>query len=454
MGNAERKSRTVGRSLAGHTLLCALSALAIGLIIAFAAQHLQSRQFEYGHDSAVLREYFYFEKALKQWMRLTDLIIGSGETYVAEYTLELGAVLLNDFIPEINASPLAKGAGEHFEAVKSLIETNHVRIDAAMGLDFEEDIVVFSRMLDEYDGDAGSLIRSLQSAKVILEENNQNLIADLQADRDFLLFGGFTALALYVALVLTSWRRQSAHIVRPLENLTDSAKASLTEDAPFNLEQAGPREVRELTHFIQQFVNSLEERIEQRTQDLIHKQQALESEIEERRKAEKRSQTDHLTGVPNRRFFEVTANSVMTESVEFDESMVLMILDLDHFKRVNDTYGHNIGDEVLKAFARTVHRMFREGDLFARLGGEEFGICLRRIDQQSALSVASRVNKKTCGIVVETELGPYSPSVSIGCAMFDGKESLEELIERADRALYVAKENGRNRAEFDMPEAS
>lgn len=451
MGSAEQKSRTVGRSLAGHTLLCAISALLIGLTIAVAAQHLQSRQFEYGHDSSVLREYFYFEKALKQWMRLTDLIFGSGETYVAEYTLALGDTLLNDFITEIEGSPLARGAEEHFANVRGLIETNHARIDEAMGLDFEEDMAAFDAMLDQYDGEATELIIALQSAKGILGENNDSLIAELREDRDALFFMGCLSLALYIALVLISWRRQSAHIVKPLENLTGSAQASLTEDAAFNLEEDGPKEVRELTHFIQQFVDSLEDRIEERTQDLIQKQQDLESEIEERRKAEKRAQTDHLTGVPNRRFFEVTATSIMNESAEFDEPMVLMILDLDLFKQVNDTYGHNIGDEVLKAFSRTVHRMFREGDLFARLGGEEFGICLRRIDQQSAANVAARVNKKTREIIVETELGPYSPAVSIGCAMFDGKENLEELIERADRALYLAKENGRNRAEFDIP---
>lgn len=450
MGNATRKFRTVGRSLAGHTVLCAASALAIGAIIALAAQVLQSRQFEYGNDSSVLREYFYFEKSIKQWMRLNDLIFGSGETYVAGYTLALSETLLNDFIQEIESSPLARGAEGNFAVVRHIIQTNQSRIQQAMSLDFEEDIGAFTQMLDQFDEDTGKLIGQLTTAGSILESNNQRIITDLSDARRYLFLMSGLALGLYLVLVLSSWRRQSSHIVKPLEDLTSSAGVSLAEDLPFELEEAGPAEVRALTRSIQQFVGSLEDRIEERTQDLMRKQQALEEEARERRKAEIRSQTDHLTEVPNRRFFEVSANSMMAESVETGEPMVLMILDLDHFKQVNDTYGHNIGDEVLKAFAKNISGMFREGDLFARLGGEEFGICLRRIDLEAVGGVAGRINQKTRDIVVETEEGPYSPSVSIGGARYDGSETLEALIERADRALYVAKENGRNRAEFDI----
>ncbi len=126
------------------------------------------------------------------------------------------------------------------------------------------------------------------------------------------------------------------------------------------------------------------------------------------------------------------------------------MIDVDHFKRVNDTYGHDVGDEVLRTLSSILVRVFRNVDCVGRLGGEEFAVCLPETDLGGAMRACDRLRTELMTTPVEARGEPVSITASIGLACFD-KElgSSESLLKRADELLYEAKRNGRNRIEVD-----
>ncbi|WP_203247030.1 sensor domain-containing diguanylate cyclase [Sporosarcina beigongshangi] len=152
-----------------------------------------------------------------------------------------------------------------------------------------------------------------------------------------------------------------------------------------------------------------------------------------------RSYTDPLTGLKNRRYGEEMLAKWATTKKEFS----MIMIDIDHFKRVNDTYGHHIGDEVLKFLAGKMNEVVRDDDVCVRLGGEEFIILLAKTDIQEAMIVAERLR-----INVSSALCPTNEylAISSGVATYaDFNESIEDLFNRVDVALYRAKTEGRNR---------
>ncbi len=174
--------------------------------------------------------------------------------------------------------------------------------------------------------------------------------------------------------------------------------------------------------------------------------EALISQLEaEKEKLEELAYTDTLTGLKNRRFFLEEAKRVIAEAERYGEPVSLMMLDIDFFKRINDEYGHDVGDEVLKKLAEVIRNNIRSSDIAARFGGEEFIILLPRTPADKAVIVAERIRqafKRTKVLVDGKEVGT---TVSIGIAEFKKGESIEELIKRADEALYEAKNTGKDK---------
>ncbi|MFN0252233.1 MAG: diguanylate cyclase [Kofleriaceae bacterium] len=156
--------------------------------------------------------------------------------------------------------------------------------------------------------------------------------------------------------------------------------------------------------------------------------------------------TDGLTGLTNHRTFQQKFAEMLERAARHNHKVALLLCDVDHFKKVNDGYGHPVGDEVLRRVARVLQEMPRKIDIPARYGGEEFAILLDNVDVTQAKAVAERIRIEISKIVVETDKGPLSITESIGVAAFpeDGRERAT-LIERADLALYHAKHTGRNR---------
>jgi diguanylate cyclase (GGDEF)-like protein len=182
----------------------------------------------------------------------------------------------------------------------------------------------------------------------------------------------------------------------------------------------------------------LEEKVEQRTREL----EALNRQLEEQ------AMTDGLTGVRNRRAFEERLQEETSRAARAGDPIALIILDLDHFKRVNDRFGHGAGDAVLKDFVHTVTPILRAGDPLFRIGGEEFVILLPGSDGIAARELAQRIRETVAARVVTTERGRVGYTVSIGIAtLAQAGTAPEDLFRAADRALYRAKETGRNRVE-------
>lgn len=155
--------------------------------------------------------------------------------------------------------------------------------------------------------------------------------------------------------------------------------------------------------------------------------------------------TDPLTGVLNRRSFDGLFSRALQRSVRQKSSMCLAMLDLDHFKRVNDLHGHHAGDEALRQFSQFCEREARGTDVFARIGGEEFVLLMTDTSMQGALSILQRLFRGVANLRLEGSKGFFSIELSAGLAEFVQGDSLDSLMKRADRALYNAKAEGRNR---------
>jgi diguanylate cyclase (GGDEF)-like protein len=161
-----------------------------------------------------------------------------------------------------------------------------------------------------------------------------------------------------------------------------------------------------------------------------------------------------LTGLANRRAFFEAAEIELDRAAHTPRSLALIVFDADHFKHVNDRYGHPAGDRVLCDLAHALRDTFRAVDTVARLGGEEFAVLLPSTGVEQALLVADRLRAQVATRLVAAEGAEIAYTVSAGVAVLDGTGSIDALIKRADEALYHAKAQGRNRVAEWTPELS
>ncbi|OPX94042.1 MAG: Response regulator PleD [Pelotomaculum sp. PtaB.Bin104] len=224
-------------------------------------------------------------------------------------------------------------------------------------------------------------------------------------------------------VVITTW--WTWHIKRQIESLKTNKTIS---DFPISLE-----EFKHVDNSLRYISRKLE------AQEMDWWQQKAR-QADENLGLIKENSTDPLTGVANRRQLEKYLSQVLGKTTPLS----LVMLDIDHFKKVNDTYGHQVGDEVLQHFARTVQKAIRPGDFVARYGGEEFTIiCRAALD--NAVSVAERVRQAVESTPANTSAGEVRITSSQGVAEYKEGDTAKALKERADTALYEAKETGRNR---------
>ncbi|HET9347219.1 MAG TPA: GGDEF domain-containing protein, partial [Candidatus Limnocylindrales bacterium] len=160
--------------------------------------------------------------------------------------------------------------------------------------------------------------------------------------------------------------------------------------------------------------------------------------------AEARASTDALTGLPNRRYFDEFVGLLARRRRAGDAVGILMV-DIDRFKKLNDTHGHAVGDEVLRAVAGAIAGAVREDDVPARFGGEEFAVLLRNPTRDEAVEVGERIREAVASLDL-VAVGVAGTSVSVGVAVADEPgQPIPDVIERADKALYEAKRTGRDR---------
>ncbi|MFK4785694.1 diguanylate cyclase [Fusobacterium sp. MFO224] len=157
---------------------------------------------------------------------------------------------------------------------------------------------------------------------------------------------------------------------------------------------------------------------------------------------------DDLTNLPNRKYLNSHLDSLMTKYKSLNIVFGIMFFDIDFFKKVNDNYGHNVGDEVLKMVAMVFNNACRDNDVIGRWGGEEFIGVFENVNEEKMLQIAEKIRMLVENSEFNSEFGGIKVTISIGISLIEDDENIEELIKRADEGLYLAKNNGRNRVEL------
>lgn len=191
------------------------------------------------------------------------------------------------------------------------------------------------------------------------------------------------------------------------------------------------KELYQQRKVIEEFYANLEEIVDERTAELKEANATIS----------RLAATDELTGLSNRRSFNEQLAAALSAAHRHDYPLSLIMIDLDHFKRVNDTFGHNAGDKVLRAFAELLREMIRTEDVAARWGGEEFIIILPHTTCEAAAALAERI-RVACE---ENSPTMHGLSASFGVTQLQNNENEDSLLRRTDDALYRAKHDGRNR---------
>jgi diguanylate cyclase len=213
-------------------------------------------------------------------------------------------------------------------------------------------------------------------------------------------------------------------------------------------EQPGDDTVRAIVQGLIRDTASVQEVGDQLHSRLDSSRQEVEALREELQLARQEALTDALTGLTNRKGFDQTLAEMMNNGSDNSTPLCLILVDIDFFKRVNDTYGHLLGDNVIRHVAKILHDTVKGKDCPARYGGEEFAVLLPDTNLAGAMTVAEQIRTTVAGgrlVKADTREVIDSITVSAGVACWQGAETADELIGRADRALYRSKEEGRNR---------
>ncbi len=260
--------------------------------------------------------------------------------------------------------------------------------------------------------------------KVAVEKPRQRLFADVERNRNMAVLA---VLGILVLVGLLAWRLARGIIV-PLGQLT----ASANEVAEGNLDVEIPVGRRDELGFASSVFNDMVRQLRRGREHL-----------------EKLSTTDFLTRLPNRAAIVEALSGMLGRYRRYSRAFSLLMIDVDHFKAVNDRYGHVAGDEVLRHVASILREQMREVDIIGRYGGEEFVALLDETDGESALVVAERIRAEIAASGMVYRESRIDITVSIGIAEAEpGDELADSIIDRADSAMYLAKRNGRNRSEL------
>ena len=188
--------------------------------------------------------------------------------------------------------------------------------------------------------------------------------------------------------------------------------------------------------------------------DLAAAEDKLKRQEEQVSQLKRKIRNDPLTGVMNRQAMEEDLTSEFSRSKRYKRVFGIVMADIDHFKSINDSYGHQVGDEALKAFAKILQKSVRDVDTIYRFGGEEFLVLLPESDETASLLVANRLKNMVESQVLTSKKDENLHlflTASFGVSVYSPTDSTyQDIVKRADQALYRAKENGRNRVEINM----
>ena len=229
-----------------------------------------------------------------------------------------------------------------------------------------------------------------------------------------------------------------------------SIKSGITPSKSYDIEN---RKTDNATESLLKSLKTLFKLVSNQNKKLFQLNQSLEVKIEKRtkelskanRRLEKMALTDVLTGLPNRRHAIRKLAFLWDESLDADSPLVCMMIDSDNFKKVNDTYGHDAGDEVLRELAKTLQMTIRSNDIVCRLGGDEFLVICPDTNKKGGLIVAEHIRKSVSDLKVATGDKYWHGSISVGMAYRSPEMNrYEDIIKAADNCVFDAKRNGKN----------
>ncbi len=336
-----------------------------------------------------------------------------------------------------HVSPSARRAYGRFHQSLQQLQTQHSRFSAEAG-----EVLKLIR-LGEPRIDA-ALIGGLESTGALVAEQADTLLRDIarftaasamateRRERQVRLTmwtgiaGAVLSGVLVAVLLIRQLNRNLAALAGGAGAIAESFVADEIPDK--RLQVRSTDEVRLLAHVLNTMIDAFSNNLRRR--------QRLEAELE------MTSSTDRLTGVQNRRKCEETLTNEVARAARYETPLAVILFDVDHFKQVNDSYGHEAGDDVLKGIARRVQQALRQSDLLFRFGGEEFLVVAPNTGPDGATTLAEKLRTA----VAQTDFPPAgSITVSLGVSVFQRGDHERSLVKRADDALYEAKRAGRNR---------
>lgn len=273
---------------------------------------------------------------------------------------------------------------------------------------------------------------------------NWMIVAEMEKDRAYAGITRLRKITLMIVGGLMSVIGLIAYIfghalVRPVKRLSAGAEKVATGHLDVDIPVKGSSEISYLTQVFNHMVKSLRYSRE----ELSAANNAL---LETNKELHQTSITDGLTGLHNRKHIMELFDVEIARSQRYDHPLALLIMDIDHFKKVNDTYGHQTGDAVMRQLAEVFQGSVRDCDYIGRYGGEEFMIILPNSDLQSGIDTAERIRQNVSELSIPGDLKAFSITISIGVSAYpDFGGDAEALISAADDALYKAKARGRNR---------
>ncbi|WED24708.1 diguanylate cyclase [Vibrio sp. JC009] len=284
--------------------------------------------------------------------------------------------------------------------------------------------------------------------RIVILLQQEALLAPVSELESFATFLGSIAIMvmvifylLFFAYISKKSSKLSRLISDPLSQLVSYTRKLQKHQHLSELERSEIIEIDDLNNNF----NQLKSELHTRTQELVMSQLAENMAREEKDLIEKLSYTDHLTGISNRRHIEKLLNKEITRNERIPDGFGVILVDLDHFKRINDTLGHAAGDSCLSQTAEIFYNRIRNTDSVGRWGGEEFIVLCPVVTQEGLISLADDLRTSMKHVQMPEN---YSVTASFGCAIYEPGEKLEQLIIRADMALYTAKDDGRNRCVF------
>ena len=318
-----------------------------------------------------------------------------------------------------------------FEKTQELNKTIHLALDE----NYEEALNLINSDLGK------NIMDKIRVQLDLFEKEEQRLLKQREASfNQSLFYMRLVFLTITILLILTSiffGILIHKHLIVPILKLNEIIdKTKKTGKLPKNVGNLDNTKITEIKNLVKSFF-SMANKIEEFTEELnISKNKAIEKSI-----------TDPLTSLYNREYMNMELKILISKAKRGNDNLALMLVDIDFFKKVNDTYGHLVGDIVLKEVANILKVKTRDIDMVVRYGGEEFIIILPNTNKENSIKLAEKLNREIEKITFK-ELDNNNITISIGISKYIKTDCMNALIKRADDALYQAKDTGRNKVIF------